>query len=261
MEASPPIRHKSKTATRPSPTTRNKLPVSLENRILRDLEDHRFGKLKFADLCLLRPEYGTPESSHLRSAVRNKFNYFKKLKREDVNRYWRLYSAASKGQQLQPPRADSSESDEDIDIEGSHSEQDEESSREEEGHTSVSSLPSTSSSHRNWQSPTATPRIKLVKPPPANLKSLASASSFSTIDKASMSSNTQGRKHSAFATKSPGGQAKKVDSNESQGMFESLADAEEHGGYFFAAICVSFFSDFNFFLLQTSCWKLLQISQ
>ena len=229
MEATPRRRHKTTTATSsPSPTTtRQKLDASLETRIIRDLEDPRIRNLKFSEVCVHRPDYGAPDSS-LRSAVRNRFYYFKKLKREDVKRYWRQYSAASTGKPIQSSGADDSESE---DIPSSHSDQGDNSSGDE-GYRSVSSVPSATSQHRNWQSPRETPRFRHGKPQPILTSPPASSSPIPKTSN-SMSSKTKSSAFSA-ANNFHGSSVKtKGDSkNESQGMFASMEEAEEYGSYF-----------------------------
>jgi hypothetical protein len=70
------------------------LPLTTQNRLLRDLEDSATRHLKCHDLCNRRPEiYGQPGSS-LRRSTQNKFHWFKKLKDEDLIEYWKLHAKA-----------------------------------------------------------------------------------------------------------------------------------------------------------------------
>jgi len=62
------------------------LPLEIQERLLLDLEDPAFASTRFLHICNLRPEYGSTGSLHRRS-VQNKVNWYKVLKRKDLQKY------------------------------------------------------------------------------------------------------------------------------------------------------------------------------
>ena len=71
------------------------LSVEIQERLLLDLKD--FSGLSFRRICKFRPEYGTT-NSNIRRSIQNKVNWYKILKREDIDRYSRLFDLARKNQ-------------------------------------------------------------------------------------------------------------------------------------------------------------------
>ena len=228
MEATHSHQQKS-TTPRPSPSSRKGLTIELERRLLRDLEDHRLRDLKFADFCLLRPEYG---ASPLLNSIRNKVNFYKKLKRKNASRYWTLYAAASKGQQAVPPRPDYEDKDKfEQDDKSISSDSEQEDSSEDERYPSIFST----SSHRNWQSPTAQKRVSAsgkTGQPTKQATQLSPLPPRTSVPSSSITMSTKDRRLAvASVIKPKGGGAKRDSLNEDQEMFESMEDAEEYGEY------------------------------
>ena len=84
-----------------STKSRGRLPFEIQQRLSRDLEASETCDLTCQHLCNYRPNiYGSPKSA-LCLAIQNKFQWYKKLKKENIKQYWSLYAHSNNLQDKQ----------------------------------------------------------------------------------------------------------------------------------------------------------------
>lgn len=139
--------NKNNSSTKP----RGRLPVEIQQRLFRDIEASETRDLSCRQLCNYRPNiYGNPKST-IRRAVQNKYQWYKKLKKENIKQYWSLYAQSNSFQDTEvdtnkeEKELDKSDSELDIDSQG----EEDKDRKEEEEEVSLFLAPC-SPPQKNW---------------------------------------------------------------------------------------------------------------